>query len=44
MIDFNPLTPEFRQDPYPFYDLLRQYAPIFFWDRWQMYFLSRYDL
>ena len=43
MIDFNPLTPEFRQDPYPFYDLLRQYAPIFFWDRWQMYFLSRYD-
>lgn len=43
MLDFNPLTPEFRQNPYPFYDLLRQHAPIFYWDRWQMYFLSRYD-
>lgn len=43
MIDFNPLMPEFRQNPYPFYEMLRQHAPIFFWERWQMYFLSRYD-
>jgi cytochrome P450 len=43
MIDFNPLSPEFRRNPYPFYKILRSHAPVFFWERWQMFFLSRYD-
>ncbi len=42
-MQFDPLAPEFRRNPYPTYNLLRQHAPIFFWDRWQFYFLSRYD-
>ena len=42
-MQFDPLSPEFRLNPYPTYDLLRQHVPIFFWDRWQFYFLSRYD-
>ncbi|MCB8943054.1 MAG: cytochrome P450 [Ardenticatenaceae bacterium] len=42
-MQFNPLSPEFRLNPYPTYDLLRQHAPIFYWERWQHYFLSRYD-
>jgi cytochrome P450 len=42
-MQFDPLSPEFRLNPYPTYDMLRQHAPVFFWDRWQFYFLSRYD-
>ena len=41
--EFNPLSPEFRRNPYPFYDLLRENAPVFFWDRWGVWFLSRYE-
>jgi cytochrome P450 len=41
--EFNPLSPEFRRNPYPFYDMLRENAPIFFWDRWGVWFLSRYE-
>ena len=42
-MQFDPLSPEFRLNPYPAYDMLRQHAPIFFWDTWRFYFLSRYD-
>jgi cytochrome P450 len=42
-MQFDPLSPEFRLNPYPAYDMLRQHAPIFFWDNWRFYFLSRYD-
>ncbi len=42
-MQFNPLSPEFRQNPYPFYDILRQHAPIYYWDEWDFYFLTRYD-
>ncbi len=42
-MEFNPLSPEFRLNPYPFYDLLRTHAPIFFWEPWQFTFLSGYD-
>lgn len=42
-MEFSPLSPEFRLNPYPFYDMLRTNAPIFFWDQWQFYFLTRYD-
>jgi cytochrome P450 len=42
-MDFDPRSPAFRSDPYPTYALLQQYAPIFFWDAWGMWFLSRYE-
>ncbi len=42
-MEFNPLSPEFRSNPYPFYNLLHQHAPIFYWDQWKFYFLSRYE-
>ena len=40
---FNPLSPEFQANPYPYYDMLRQFAPVFFWEDWGIWFLSRYD-
>ena len=42
-IDFSPLSPEFRLNPYPFYDQLRQAAPIFYWEPWGVTFLTRYE-
>jgi len=33
---------EFRVDPYPIYDLLRQYAPVVFRDELNMWVVSRY--
>lgn len=43
MISFDPLLPEFRANPYPFYDMLRSAAPIFFWEPWGLWFLTRHD-
>lgn len=42
-IQFNPLSPEFRVDPYPSYDMLRATAPVFYWEPWGVWFLTRYD-
>ncbi len=42
-IDFSPLSPEFQANPYPFYDMLRDNMPIFFWQDWGMWFLTRYE-
>jgi cytochrome P450 len=39
---FDPRSPQFRADPYPTYALLQQHAPIFFWEEWGMWFLSRH--
>lgn len=41
--DFNPLSPEFQANPYPFYDLLRAHMPRFFWETWRMWFFTRYE-
>ena len=41
--DFSPLAPEFQANPYPIYDLLRANMPVFYWQDWGMWFLSRYD-
>lgn len=41
--NFDPRMPEFRANPYPFYDMLRENAPLFYWPTWGMWFLSRYD-
>lgn len=42
-MQFNPLSPEFRLNPYPFYEMLRDNAPIFLWEEWNFYFLSCYE-
>jgi hypothetical protein len=43
MMQFDPRSPAFRVDPYPTYDLLRSFAPRFFWEPWQLWFLTSYD-
>ncbi len=40
---FDPMSPEFRTHPYPAYDQLRAYAPIFYWEPGSLWFLSRYE-
>lgn len=42
-IEFNPLSPVFRVDPYPVYDKLRAAAPVFYWEKWGIWFLTRYE-
>ena len=37
---FDPRDPAFRLDPYPTYAYLRQYAPIYFWPEWSIWFVS----
>ena len=39
---FNPFDPAFRANPYPFYDILREKAPVY-WTPFQTVVLSRYD-
>ena len=43
MLQFDPRAPEFRRNPYPFYDTLRAHAPVLFWDTWGVYFLTRWE-
>src|SRR5690348_3441446 len=40
---FDPRAPEFRRDPYPYYDLLRTHAPVFHWEAWGITFLTRHE-
>ncbi len=42
-IKFDPMSPEFRANPYPYYQIMHQYAPVFFRPDWNMWFVSRYD-
>lgn len=42
MFDFNPFSPEFKANPYPFYDMLRANAPLFHWEQWNMWFVTDY--
>ncbi len=39
----NPLSPEFRANPYPYYDMMRMGAPIFYLDSWNMWFCTRHE-
>jgi pimeloyl-[acyl-carrier protein] synthase len=43
MFEFNPLSPEFQSNPYAYYHGLRDAMPIYHWEHWQMWFLSRYN-
>lgn len=40
---FNPFTPGIMDDPYPYYRVLRDRAPVHFNEEIGYYFLSRYD-
>jgi cytochrome P450 len=40
---FDPRSPAFRADPFPSYAELRAAAPVYYWDVWDIWFLSRYD-
>jgi len=42
-MQFDPTSPEFRTYPYPFYDQLRAFAPIFYWEPQNLWFLTRYE-
>ena len=42
-MNFNPLSLEFRINPYPFYEQLRVHAPIYFWEPWGLWFLSAHE-
>jgi cytochrome P450 len=42
-MEFDPRSPAFRADPYPFYELLRSFAPIFYWEPWGLWFLTAHE-
>ncbi len=42
-MEFDPRSPAFRADPYPFYDMLRSFAPIFYWEPWGLWFLTVHE-
>jgi cytochrome P450 len=40
---FQPTSPTFLANPYPFYKILRETAPIFFYKPWGKWILTRYE-
>ena len=42
LTNFDPRSPEFRANPYPYYDFLRSTDPIFYWEEWGIWFLTRH--
>lgn len=42
-VDFNPFSPEMRQNPYQFYAFLQENAPITYFDNLNMWFISRHE-
>ncbi len=42
-MQFDPLSPEFQRNPYPFYDELRNASPILYWKDWNIWFLTTYE-
>jgi cytochrome P450 len=43
VLEFNPLSPEFQANPYPYYDMLRENMPILFFSDWGNWFLTRHE-
>lgn len=43
IVSFNPTDASFLQNPYPTYARLRQNAPIFFYEPWGKWVLTRYE-
>ncbi len=42
-LPFDPLSPEFIADPYPYYERLRNESPILFDPDWKLWFVSTYE-
>jgi cytochrome P450 len=42
-MQFDIRDPEFRANPYPLFNLLRENAPVFYWEEWGIWFLTRYE-
>lgn len=42
-VRYEPFSPEFRDDPYPHYEALREHAPLHFATEAKAYCVSRYD-
>ena len=42
-LEFNPLAPEFRMDPYPWYEQLREHAPVHRHEGLGFWSVARYD-
>ncbi|MEM7538014.1 MAG: cytochrome P450, partial [Chloroflexota bacterium] len=40
---FDPTSPEFRSNPYPFYEFLRNSAPLFYAEPWNRWFVTEYE-
>lgn len=40
---FDPLSPEFQANPYPFYDMMREHAPILYFEDWNQWFLTGHE-
>ena len=40
---FDPTDPVFLADPYPTYRHLREQHPIFFYEKWNAFVLTRYE-
>ena len=41
--EYNPLAPEVRKNPYPYYSVLRQHAPVHWIEPFGFWVVSRYD-
>ena len=42
-IDYEPASPEVKQDPYPFYEAMRRESPVYRIPSTGFYAVSRYD-
>src|SRR5437879_988026 len=42
-IDYDPFSPAFRDDPYPIYQTLRRFAPVYWAEQSKTWVVSRYD-
>lgn len=42
-MQFNPASPDFQRNPYPFYDEMLAAAPILYWPEGNMWLFTRYD-
>ncbi|MCL8024469.1 cytochrome P450 [Nocardioides bruguierae] len=42
-LDYDPFTPEFKADPFPVYERMREEQPVFRSEKWGWYALSRFE-
>jgi cytochrome P450 len=42
-IDFDPLSPDQRDDPFPLFELARREQPVFYAERFRLWVVTRYD-